>query len=467
MKSTRSIFAILISILTLAACSSDDNNISADPFVVAFENLSANLSNIEGREKINLLFSSSAQENGLITLNINSENAVYGEDFTTEPALIDGKIILPIEQGNDNSTLVFYKLNEYLDETTEISFTIAEIAYPNSEIRGNSVFVINSQASAGGSIKPEVGGPNEQFQVYVDLSTKSSKQVLRDSWDLAFFSKEEFRVGINGSIYMAAAELQQTNIDNIREADVMDLIDQVAVGTFDASNEPYIDYPDGDISRTAINEIKLDDAENKVYLVNLGFKVGTSNPELGDIAVAGDSRGWKKIRILRRGDNYLLQYANLNETNHQEISINKSSGYNATFFSFNTDSIVNVEPEAEQWDINFTVFTSIIDGFGSYGFTDGVLSNRKAGVKAYSITTDQFSYDSFNASDVSYNKFSEDQRIIGDTWRDVMNNDKVLFDNIFYIVKDPNGNVYKLKFTGLLNENGARGYPEFKYMLLK
>ena len=48
-----------------------------------------------------------------------------------------------------------------------------------------------------------------------------------------------------------------------------------------------------------------------------------------------------------------------------------------------------------------------------------------------------------------------------------MNNDKVLIDNIFYVIKDPNGNIYKLKFTGLLNNNGARGYPEFKYELLK
>lgn len=467
MKSTKNIFVILISILILASCSSDDNNLSSDPFVVAFENLSANLSNIESQEDIKLLYSSAAQENGLITININSENAIYGEDFKTEPALIDGKITLPIEQGSEYSTLVFYKLSESLDETTEISFTITEIAYPSSEIRGNSVFILNSQASSGGSIKPEVGGPNEQFQVYVNLSTKSNTQVLRDSWDLAFFSKEGFRVGINGSIYMAAAELQETNIDNISEADVIDLMEQVAVGTFDASNEPYIDYPDGDISRTAINEIELNDAENKVYLVNLGFEVGTSNPEIGDVSVAGDARGWRKIRILRSGDNYLLQYANLNDTNHQEISISKSAGYNATFFSFNTYSIVNVEPEAEQWDLNFTVFTNIIEGFGSYGFTDGVLSNRKAGVKAYSVTTNQFSYDSFNASDVANNNFTEDQRSIGDSWRDVMNDDKVLIDTIFYIVKDPNNNIYKLKFTGLLNDNGARGYPEFKYELLK
>lgn len=465
MHSTKNLVALLLGIFVLASCSSDDNTLSTDPFVVAFENLSENLGNIQEREDINLLYSSSAIENGMVTINVTTENSIYGEDFRTEPAIVDGTLTLPIVQGSAQSTFTFYKLNDNLDETTEINFAITDISYPNSEIRGNSTFVLNSQASSGGSILAEMGGPNEQFQVYVDLSSKSTTQVRRDSWDLAFYN--ENRVGINGSLYMAAAELQENNIDNISEADVADLLDQVAVGTFEASNEVYIDYPDGDINRTAIHEIKLDDAANKVYLVNLGMEVGTTTPDPGDVAISGEARGWKKVRILRNGEGYTLQYANLNDSDHREISINKSPGYNATFFSFNTNSVVNVEPEAAQWDLNFTVFTNIIDGFGSYGFTDGVMSNRKGGVTAYSVTTDQYQYDSFDASKVASSNFEADQRAIGDSWREVMNDDKVLIDNIFYVVKDSNGNIYKLKFTGLLNDNGARGYPEFKYELLR
>ena len=137
------------------------------------------------------------------------------------------------------------------------------------------------------------------------------------------------------------------------------------------------------------------------------------------------------------------------------------------FFSFNTNSVVNVEPEDDKWDLNFTVFTNIIDGAGSYGFSDGVLHNRKGGVTAYSVTTDQYAYEDFNASNVINNNFKLDQRAIGASWRDVMNEDKVLVDNIFYIIKDSNGNIYKLKFTALLNNNGERGFPEFKYEILQ
>lgn len=467
MKSLNKFICTAFIFIGLLSCSSDDNNLTADPFVVAFENRSANLGAIESSENVNLVYSTSAQQNGNITIDVTTTNAVYGVDFTTEPAVTDNKIQLPIVQNTSGSHIVFKKLNDNLDETTEIKFSISQIDYPDSEIRGNSTFVFNSEASLGGSMQPEVGGPNEPYQVYVDLSAKSVVKVKRDSWDLAFFSKEGFRVGINGSIYMAAAELQETNIDNIRHSDVQHLLDEVAVGTFDPINEAYIDYPDGNINRTAINEISLNDADNKVYLVNLGFEVGTTPPEQGSVAVAGDPRGWRKIRILRNANGYTLQYANLNDSNHQEVQIAKSEGYNATFFSFNTNSIVNVEPEAAQWDINFTVFTNIIEGYGSYGYSDGVLHNRKGGVKAYSVNTENYAYENFTIANVIENNFLEDQRVIGDTWRDVMNNDKVLIDNIFYIIKDPNGNIYKLKFTALLNGNGHRGYPEFKYELLQ
>lgn len=467
MQNLKKIFSFIVLLTVLSACSDDDNNLTSDPFVVAFETLSENLGNIQGNKNINLVYSTTARNNGAFTITLNAENAIYGTDFTTEPAAIDGKITLQINEGSSNNTFVFNKLNPNLDETTQITFTISNIDYPDSEIRGNTTFVLNSEASLGGSIAPEVGGPNEQYQVYVDLSGKSFEKVQRDAWDLAFFSKEGFRVGINGSIYMAVAQLQETNIDNITEADVEDLMPQVAVGTFDPANEIYIDYPDGDINRTAIGEIALDDAENNVYLVNLGYEVGTESPVPGSVAIAGDARGWKKIRILRSGDNYVLQYANLNDTSHQEITINKTLGYNATFFSFNTNSVVNVEPEADKWDLNFTVFTNIIDGAGSYGFSDGVLHNRKGGVTVYSVTTDQYAYEDFNASNVINNNFKLDQRTIGASWRDVMNEDKILVDNIFYIIKDSNENIYKLKFTALLNDNGERGFPEFKYEILK
>ncbi|MDN3725094.1 HmuY family protein [Aequorivita sp. SDUM287046] len=467
MNILKQILFICLVALGISSCSSDDNYLTSDPFVVAFVEPSKNLGAINGSENIAIIYSDYAESDGVFTVSVNAENATYGIDFTTEPASVDGKITLQISKGQNTNAIAFHKLNPDLDETTQLTFTVTNIEYPNAAIRGYNTFKLNSSASEGGGIAPEVGGPNQQFQVYVDLSNKSTIKVQRDSWDLAFFSKDGFRVGINGSIFMAAAQLNETNIDNISQDDVEDLMPQVAVGTFEPSNEAYIDYPDGDINRTAISEISLDEAENKVYLVNLGFEVGTEVPANGSVALTGNARGWKKIRVLRNGDGYVLQYANLNDTTHREININKSPEYNATFFSFTSNSVVNVEPEADKWDLNFTVFTNIIDGAGSYGYSDVVLHNRKGGVTAYSVTTDQYEFDTFLPGNIIDSNFKADQRVIGASWRDVMNNEKDLVDTIFYIIKDANNNVYKLKFTALLSEFGERGYPEFKYELLQ
>ncbi|WP_339698007.1 HmuY family protein [uncultured Marixanthomonas sp.] len=467
-KSVKILLLACVATTALVSCSDDDSTtVQGEPFVAAFENLSANLSEIEGNKDIKLVYSETASENGAITILVEATNAVYGEDFTTEPAAEGNTITLPIAEGTGENTLVFNKLNATLDETVAITFTITNVSYPGGQIQGNTAFTLNNSASLGRSLAPEVGGPNEPNQVYIDLSSEKATVVQRDTWDLGFYAGSEFQVAINGSIYMATAQLNETNIDAITQADVSDLKPLVAVGTQDS--QPYVDHPDGDITKTAIDAISDTDADNKVYLVNLGYEVGTTAAEQGTVAVTGDTRGWKKIRVLKRGDDYVLQYADLSDTTHQEVTISKTRGYNFTFFSFNTNSTVSVEPEADQWDINFTLFTNLIEEYGSYGYADGVLHNRKGGVVAYAINTDELSttYDDFSLSNLNTANFQEDQRAIGGSWREVINEDKILYDNMFYIIQDLNGNTYKLKFTALVSDQGERGYPEFKYELLQ
>ncbi|WP_343329492.1 HmuY family protein [Polaribacter staleyi] len=325
----------------------------------------------------------------------------------------------------------------------------------------------------GAAISPEVGGPNEPNQVYVDLSTNTTSVVKRDSWDLGFYSGSEFRVTINGSLYMATGQLSSTDIDavNATTAEVQELQGKVAVGTFDANNTVYVDSPDGTIIATAIAEISDTNTANKVYLINLGFEIGTETAATGSVAVAGEARGWKKIRILKDGNNYVLQYADLDATTHKEVTISKSATHNFTFFSFNTESVVTVAPEKANWDLNFTVFTNEIDGYGSYGFSDYVTNNTKSDAKVYMIDTevDSFSYDSFSLTDVDATKFTTDQRGIGSSWRNGGGPGSLptLKENVFYIVNDTDGNLYKLQFLALTNDAGERGHPEFIYSLLQ
>ncbi len=325
----------------------------------------------------------------------------------------------------------------------------------------------------GASIAPKVGGPNEPNQVYVDLSTNTSTPIRRDTWDLGFYSGTDFRVTINGSVFMAVAQLSETNIDAVNSAtiEVVDLKPKVAVGTFDADNIDYIDSRVGDITDTAISEISAIDSENKVYLVNLGLEVGSTTPPVGSVAISGDPRGWKKIRILRKGNAYVLQYAELDETTHTEVEIFKNVSYSFSYFSFDTGNEIGIAPEKAEWDLNFTVFTNEFPNFGSYGYSDFVVNNTKSDVKVYMIDTDvdSFTYDAYSIIDVDITRFTDEQRGIGSSWRNGGGPGSLpsLKDNVFYIVNDTDGNLYKLKFLALTNQAGERGHPEFVYSLLK
>ncbi|MCR1023531.1 HmuY family protein [Cellulophaga baltica] len=329
----------------------------------------------------------------------------------------------------------------------------------------------------GAAISPEVGGSNEPNQVYIDLSTETSTVVKRDSWDLGFYSGSEFQVTINGAIYMAVAALTTTDIDAVNSTteEVINLQPQVAIGTFQATNAAYIDHPNGAITGTAIATIEDADENNPVYLLNLGEAIATTPATTGNVKITeGDGegkRGWKKIRILKEGADYILQYANLEDTTHQEVTITKNSAYNFSYFSFTTETMVPVEPEATKWDLNFTVFTDIIEGFGSYGYADYVVNNTKAAVSVYMVDTAEatFTYDNFTLTDINPANFLNDQRGIGSTWRNGGGPSTLpsLKEDVFYVLRDTDDNYYKIKFLALTNEAGERGNPEFIYSLLQ
>ncbi|MGO2295045.1 MAG: HmuY family protein [Psychroflexus halocasei] len=458
-------FKILVISFFITSCS-DDKTLTQDPFVVAFEELSINHLEAGNEFDIPLIFSDIAEVEGQVLIDLQTINAVYGQDFVTQPPAENGQISVLIEAGQTSQKIRFQKLNQNLDETSEIDFKITQINYFNSQIQGNTQYQVNASPTLGGSLSPEIGGPAEEFQVYVDLSSKSQKKVQRDHWDLGFYGGNHDRVVINSSIYMAAKSLESNDIDAVTEQSVSHLKSKVTVGTFDPANAVYVDHPDGSLEKTAISEIKLEANENKVYLLNLGYEVGNDTANSGSVNIAGSPRGWKKIRILKSNDTYILQYADLNAQTHQEVTIPKKAAYNFNFFSFDTENFVSVEPEKDRWDINFTVFTNLIEDAGSYGYSDFVLHNRKAGAKAYKADEiSSLTYNEFSLNDIDQNAFKVDQRAIGESWRDVFSGQ--VFQSPFYVVQDPNGNYYKLRFLSLTNQDGDRGYPKFEFKLLE
>lgn len=156
----------------------------------------------------------------------------------------------------------------------------------------------------------------------------------------------------------------------------------------------------------------------------------------------------------------------MNEATHQTIEIQKNELYNFSFFSLVNNQPLQVEPEKQNWDLSFTVFTNIIDGSGSYGYSDFVTNNLKNNVKGYRVTvTNEVKYETFAAGQIDETKFIDDQRVIGANWRDVFTG--TASTDRFFVFKDTDGNYYKVRMLGFLNSAGERGYPRFEYQLLK
>ena len=332
--------------------------------------------------------------------------------------------------------------------------------------------------SVGDVLQPSVGGPNQPNQVYVDLSTGSSESINRASWDFGFSSGSEFRVVINGSLKMAVKKLETSDITLSQTADT-----DVAVGggTTLASNG-YVDNPTGVLAGngsgvgTAIAEVSATDSENKVYLVNMGFAISTVVPSVGSVSTDGDARGWKKVRVLRNGNGYKIQYADLASATFQEKTITKNADYNFTFFSLTSGSAVSGEPLKAKWDINFTTFTNYLptgDGDVTYGYSDFIVTNMKGGTKAYQVlNSGGVAYENFTLASVVENNFTvsaTDQRAIGSNWRSGGGPSSLpsIRTDRFYVIKDVAGNYYKIKFLAMTNDAGVRGFPTFEYKLLQ
>ncbi len=466
-------FILILSFVLLAigACSSDDEVAQAN--AVAFASTSLNLT--AESTPIEIKFASPTASAGSLTLTVTETAVANGTDFITTPAVAAKTVVVPFEKNVSSVSFTFKKLKEAIEgEVKNVVFTISSVTI-NSIISENKSIQVNfnETASLGNALAPGVGGPTQPNQVFVDLSSGKMTAVPRVSWDLGFYSGTDFRVIINHTVRMSAKQTTSVNIDEVQAEDETMLVNG-------SGSTTQVDDPAGDITKTAIATISATDAENKVYVINMGSNPGTTDPKIGSEGTGtGPSRGWKKVRILRSGNDYKVQYADIASTTHSEIIVSKNAAYNFTFLSLLDKKTVSVEPQKTQWDISFTSFTNTTSfgtGLVPYNFADFVLNNVKGGAKTYQVLTTAFTYDAFTLANVDNTKFTDDQRNIGSNWRgttggtDANGNPVSLFvakTDRFFVVKDPAGNVYKVRFTAGVNAAGERGNPTFQYTILK
>jgi hypothetical protein len=299
--------------------------------------------------------------------------------------------------------------------------------------------------------------------VYIDFSTNKSTSVLRSSWDIGLNSGSDFRVILNNTTTAGAKVLPKFDLANVIAADTIGLSLNTSQTAPEAIHFSYFDNIFGDLNLTRIPQVLATDALNPVIIINRGTGGGIA------------PRPWIKMRVFRNGNGYKIQYAGILETNFNTAFVNKNDLYNFQFLSFNTGQ-VSVEPEKLKWDIQWS-YTQYQANFGAgfvpYNFSDIISTNYLAGVlvkeKIYADAIkagDAFT--AFNIDSIKTTTLVNNRWGIANNWRSTQPATGARTDR-FYVIKDANGNYYKLKCLamGVGADGGTRGKPEFKYALIQ
>ena len=403
---------------------------------------------------------------------VEATGLAYGTDFTTEPAASANLVTLAIPVAATSATIKIKKVTGVLlDGDEKIKLTIQSV--DESLVLGEKkelTLTFSEIVAASGGFEVTGGGAAYPNKVFIDLSANRQTAVSRTTWDLAFYSGDDFRVVLNSPNGMLARATTKTDMNAVTAADTVGFKSQFSISAIFAAitgtSVPawipqainWMDDPTGDLTKTAIAAISATASENKVYIINRGSGSGTPAPALG----------MKKIRIVRNGNGYTLQHADINATTFSEIQITKNTATDFQYVSFATGA-VTVEPGKGKWDIAWNGFTNSFP-FGTsvvpYYFQDVIVTNR--GASTAKVLTSAIAYDAFTEANIASQTFISSQVSIGSDWRSgggpglapAVRTDR------YYIIKDAANNYYKLKFTAL-TAAGERGKPKFEFVLVK
>jgi hypothetical protein len=279
-------------------------------------------------------------------------------------------------------------------------------------------------------------GSNYSQQVYYSISNNIIiTENEKEDWDLAFESSSQgWNIIINSSTFSQIAELSNNFSD-----------------TINANNLNWNwDKAEGINEGTAIGDYRN---KEKLYVLDRGFNIN------------GSSRGYKKFIIDSVNNNsYFIKYANLDNTNLQNLIIYKDNTYNFQYLTFKTDETISIEPRKEDWDLLFTQYTHLfLDNLETPAYlVTGVLTNYINNILVATDTINKFI--DINLKMIDEYNFTNRQNEIGYNWKSfnfnsqsyTVNSDKT------YIISDLDGRYFKLHFIDFYNDNGEKGSPKFE-----
>ncbi|HNR18055.1 MAG TPA: HmuY family protein [Chitinophagaceae bacterium] len=457
----RMVLVVAATGIVFASCRKRDA-VLPDNYVV-FETSSQGITATESSVTVKLKLTGGVSADIPVVLNLTEQGVVYGTDYTTTPAAVAGKVTLTVPSGNNEASFTINKVAGVLYDGDEK--IIADIFSSGNPVLIGTIkqFTLSfgELVASAASMTVNGGGATYPNKVFIDLSANRQTGVQRTTWDLGFYTGSEYRVTLNSSLNMMAKQMNKNDLNTVSAADTVGFAADVTFSQTapTTASLAYIDYPNGDLTRTAVAEVSATATDNKVYIVNRGNGIGTG----------AANRGWKKIRIIRNaGGGYTLQHADIAATSFTSVDIAKEDATYFKYVSFETGS-ASVEPQKKKWDLAWTYFANATNFGGGevpYMFQDIILMNRNVQVAKVLVATKPF--DDFAEADIAAQTFLTTQNAIASDWRSGggPSSAPAVRTDRYYIIKDGDNNYYKVRFTAL-TQNGERGYPAFESVLVK
>lgn len=281
------------------------------------------------------------------------------------------------------------------------------------------------------------------YQTFFDLSGDLSYSNANSRWDLALESeKNGWHIRPNYSNYLGILNTGSTDFNTT---------------SYSTSDKKWLyDASSGNPDSTAVGDWRNPvSGSPEVYLVGIYDGVKYTP--------------FRKIRFTQVTDtSYSFSYANINNSGLKEIVLKKVPAYNYNYFSFTKGDTVIVEPPKEKWDLLFTQYMTTLftnDGTPTPYLVRGVYINPKN----VSVMLDSVSgYDNVTLNSIVESKMSAIQDIIGYNWKSVEINTSsnsaryAIRPNYTYIIRNTEGDAYKLRFLSFVNDSLVVGYPSFE-----
>ncbi|ADQ18460.1 hypothetical protein Lbys_2798 [Leadbetterella byssophila DSM 17132] len=437
-------------VIGLSSCS-DDKIERPDNFL----NFKTNQVGLSGESSVvDLQLTQAHDEEIQIQINFLGNGVEYGKHFTTEPSGTGNALHLTIPKGNAGTSFKIIPIAGVLFKGTEtIDFTLSTVSSPiivgstkNLKLTFSSIISEGSQMT----LESKTSESNYTNNVYVDFSANTTHLSGRKDWNLGFTNDQNFRVILNHSLQTTAAATTQTDITKVSLADTATTPD-IYISTAritDPNTTSLVDSWDGDLNKTVFAEVSA--TENKVYLV--AFE-GKNSPKTS----------WYKVKVERSGNGYKVQYAPIGDNNIKTVEIPKNQNTTLSYLSFDKGQVNNVEPTT--WDIQYGYSTYDSGMKTPYWFQDFILLNYLGGAEAAEISN--ISYENYTETHIASTTFLKTRDAIGSKWRITTGANAGIVKDKFYIIKDPDGNYYKLRILSFGVGSGERGKPVIEYKLVK